>query len=181
MNSQDRLRGLKKFYEIVDENKYLNIATSDKAGNAWISNLFYGFNKDLMEFYWGSPVNSRHSANIRENPHVAINIYNPTTFKEIDDPIYRDAVYLEGVAKECDEVEVKRYLPQYANILKEKGFIGSKNEFEEFAGSWKDYLGSSPLRFYMAKVERVWLLGAGEIFNGKFVDGRVKIDPLLSL
>jgi len=55
-------------------------------------------------------------------------------------------------------------------------YIPNKREFSKYIRSLADFEGNSPLRFYKAIPEKIWLLGESDLYNGKFVDKRVKVN-----
>ncbi len=69
-----KLTPVDKARQIVAKNMYLTIAVSSRDGTPWIANLFYAFDQDY-NFYWYSDRNSVHSTFIRENPVVAMAIF----------------------------------------------------------------------------------------------------------
>lgn len=62
--------------QILTENKYLSLATSDKNALPWASPVAYQFDNHENAFYFISSPDSRHIKNISENPAVAFSIYN---------------------------------------------------------------------------------------------------------
>ena len=97
-----------KAEEISKEIRYLVIATSSKDGKPWISPVFYAFDDDY-NLYWVSSKNSRHSELIRENPKVAVVIFNSTKGEGKG-----DAVYIEANVQELtDEKEIEEAMKFY--------------------------------------------------------------------
>ena len=45
--------------EIIEQNQYVTLATSDNAGNPWVSPVVYAYDKDC-NFYFVSIPNSKH-------------------------------------------------------------------------------------------------------------------------
>lgn len=72
---------------ILQENLYLTISVATKNGIPWIANLYYAYNKNYT-FYWYSPKDSLHSKIIRENPMVALVIFDSTAISENVDALY---------------------------------------------------------------------------------------------
>ena len=67
----------KKVDKMLQENLYMTISVASKSGEPWIANLYYVYDKDY-NFYWYSPKDSDHSQRIKENPSVALAIFNST-------------------------------------------------------------------------------------------------------
>ncbi len=65
----------KKAKEIIENNIYCTVATSTKDGKPWISPVFFGYDENY-NIYWVSDKNAKHSELIRNNPSVAIVIFN---------------------------------------------------------------------------------------------------------
>jgi nitroimidazol reductase NimA-like FMN-containing flavoprotein (pyridoxamine 5'-phosphate oxidase superfamily) len=61
--------------EILLENRYMCLATSDKEGRPWASPLICVTDEKYC-FYFISHIHSRHCKNIEENPQVALSIYH---------------------------------------------------------------------------------------------------------
>ena len=60
---------------IIDENKYLTLATVDAAGSPWATPVFYTPD-GYSTFYWASSPETRHSRNVAEQPDVAIVVFD---------------------------------------------------------------------------------------------------------
>jgi len=61
--------------EIIENNQYVTIASSDNKGNPWISPVVYVYDAN-WNLYFVSMTNSRHCINIRENKRVAVAIFD---------------------------------------------------------------------------------------------------------
>ena len=61
--------------EIVTQNQYVTIATSDKKGNPWISPVVYGYDKK-WNLYFVSVPSSRHCQNVKINESIAAVIFD---------------------------------------------------------------------------------------------------------
>ena len=107
---------------------------------------------------WVSDQAARHSCNIRDNPIIAIAIYQT-------DP--SDAVYITARAVELDD---KAAIRQAMNVLRRKR-QPDRWAVREVA----DVVGDSPWRIYRAKPELIEVR-AEETKNGKPVVGREAVD-----
>ena len=158
-----------KLDKILQENLYMTISVSDKKGEPWIANLYYVYDKNY-NFYWYSPKDSIHSRRIKENPKVALAIFNSTAVgADVD------AVYIKAKAYEVnDKKELIKSLTLYAvKMIKTK--FTNKSNAEKFIKQYIDFQGSSKLRLYKAIPEKFWKPATAEMFNGKFVDSRVEV------
>jgi uncharacterized protein YhbP (UPF0306 family) len=69
--------------ELLQENQYLTIATSDEGGRPWSSTVWYtawqrsrAANWLAVEFIWLSRPEALHSRNLLQRPEVGISIFN---------------------------------------------------------------------------------------------------------
>lgn len=72
MNSQELLA------HILESEKYLTLATSDKSGSNWASPLCFSATRDAKKIFFISLRESRHAKNIHENPQVGFAIFDST-------------------------------------------------------------------------------------------------------
>ena len=160
-----------KVRRIIEENLYLTISVCDKSGNPWIANLYYVVDNQY-NFYWYSPKTALHSLTIRDNPNVAIAIFNSTA---VGDDV--DAVYIQAKAYEVtSKLELVAGLRIYAQKMIKTGFAESKQMAGRFMKQYQDFQGLSKLRMYKAVPERVWKMAPSEMYNDKFVDSRIEVD-----
>lgn len=155
--------------KILQENLYMTISVASKDGVPWIANLYYAYDQNY-NFYWYSPKDSLHSQRIRENPSVAMAIFNSTA---VGDDV--DAVYIKAKAHEISSKSelIKGLFVYCAKLVKTK-FV-NKTGAEKFVKQYKDFEGLSKLRMYKAVPEKFWKPAPTEMMNGKFIDSRVEI------
>ena len=74
---------VKRAHQLLDENQYLTLATSDANGRPWSSTVWYtAWQRSLseerltVEFIWLSRPEARHSQNLLQRPDVGISIFN---------------------------------------------------------------------------------------------------------
>lgn len=157
--------------KIIKENLYMTIAVSSKEGEPWISNLFYSYDSDY-KFYWYSSKESLHSKLIRQNPKVALSIFNSTI---IGDDL--DGVYIKANAYEIsDKIEILKALPIHGAKLLKTGIYNTKAQLKRFVTNYGDFQGISKLRLYKATPVEVWKYNFEETKNDKYYEGRVKVD-----
>ncbi len=160
----------KKAIQIINENLYMTISVATKQGEPWIANVYYAVDLNY-NFYWYSPTNSLHSTMIRENPIIAIAIFNSTA---IGDDV--DAVYIKASVKEVvKSMEIIKGLTVYGKKMLKSGFVHKKAQVEKFIKQYKDFQGISKLRLYKASPIKIWKLAPSKIFNGKYIDSRMEI------
>jgi len=155
--------------KILQENLYMTISVASKDGDPWIANLYYVYDKDY-NFYWYSPKDSLHSKRIRENPVVALVIFNSTA---VGNDV--DAVYIKAKAYEItSKTELAKGMVLYAaKMIKTK--FANKSSAARFIKQFKDFQGLSKLRMYKAVPEKFWKPAPVEMFNEKFVDSRIEV------
>lgn len=158
------------YHKTIEKNLYMTIATSD-GNKPWISNVYFVCDNN-NNFYWYSPKKSKHSQLINTNPQVALCIFDSTA---VGDDV--NAVYLQAKAIEVtDKEELRHALILYAKKMLKTGFLQGKSLYLQFTKRILDFFGDSPLRLYKAVPTDGWMLAPSKDFNGKFVDGRLKID-----
>lgn len=155
--------------KLLKENLYLTLAVADKKGTPWIANLYYAYDNDYS-IYWYSSKETVHSKLIRQNPKVAISIFNSTA---VGDDV--DAVYIEAKAHEVtSKVELLKGLAVYATKMIKTKFA-KKDASARFKKQYKDFQSKSKLRMYKATPVKVYKLAPSEMYNEKFVDSRIEV------
>lgn len=158
-----------KIDKILQNNLYMTISVASKSGEPWIANLYYVYDKDY-NFYWYSPKDSLHSQRIRENPSVAVAIFDS---RAVGDDV--DAVYIQAKAYEIkNKVELIKGLFLYAGKMIKTKFANKTNA-DRFIKQYKDFEGLSKLRMYKTVPEKFYKLAPSEIFNDKFIDSRIEV------
>jgi len=131
--------------EILKENIYLTMATSDKDGNPWITPVRYA-NDDHYNFYWISEAETRHSKNIKENKNkVSFVVYNSSTNEGTG-----EGVYFKGSAHELTE---QKDAEEALNL-----YFARKNQKPK---SFRDFIDAAPQRIYKAIPEKIWMKPMG--------------------
>lgn len=76
MKDKDKIT--QSIISILENNHLLTLSTVDKKNNQpCCSTSYYVFDNDLNLYFWTSS-NTLHSKNIKQNPKVAVNIFNST-------------------------------------------------------------------------------------------------------
>jgi nitroimidazol reductase NimA-like FMN-containing flavoprotein (pyridoxamine 5'-phosphate oxidase superfamily) len=146
---------------IIQENIYCTIATATREGKPWISPIFFAYD-EAFNMYWASNKASLHSELIRQNPRIAIVIFNSQAPEGEG-----DGVYMEATAQELSETdEVQKGIALFnARVTKEQFRIKSISEVTE-NGVW---------RLYKATPQKISKLSEGEYINGQYVDKRIDV------
>jgi nitroimidazol reductase NimA-like FMN-containing flavoprotein (pyridoxamine 5'-phosphate oxidase superfamily) len=139
---------------IIDQIKYITIATVGSNGQPWVTPVAAVHDADY-NFYWASWTENQHSKNIAARSNIAIVIYNSTPAGDSEPGVYIRAKAIQLT----DEQEVAS-----AALLLEDPYNPSEGEY---------YLGEYPRRIYKAAPTDMWLNDDSTV-NGNFVDVRVK-------
>ncbi len=91
---------------IIKENRFFSLATSNSSGEIWATPLSYAFDVDY-NFYFVTAIDSKHIEHIKENPYVAFTIFDSTRrVSEVD------GLQIKGLVGEVE----KEKLPEIVNI-----------------------------------------------------------------
>jgi pyridoxine/pyridoxamine 5'-phosphate oxidase len=130
---------------IVDEARYITLATADADGRPWASPVWFA-TADRRELVWVSKPQAHHSRNIAARPDVGIVIYDSTQA-----PSTGDAVYLEARAEEVRPEAFERCLATYAERSQRDGLK---------AWNADDVRAPARHRLYRAIATAQWVLDA---------------------
>lgn len=142
--------------KIIEENVYITIATATLDGDPWISPLWAVHDK-TYNFYWGSPVNTRHSRLIKENERASVVIFDSKAPEGTG-----EGVYFQGIASEISDE-------------KELGGV-IKLMFKENRPT-TDFTGTAPRRLYKFIPSKAWM-NAGDEADGYFDDHKIELNIL---
>lgn len=139
---------------VLDNNRYLVLATADAAGRPWATPVFFAA-RGPGELYWVSAPGSRHSANIAARPDIAITVFDSTV------PIGgAEAVYFEAHARQVEELDALETLN--ARLPADKQLTTDDV--------------SGPMRIFRADVRRRFVLvRGGNAEFGNVTDARIEI------
>lgn len=106
-----------KAKQIIEENIYCTVATATLDGKPWISPVFFSYDENY-NIYWVSNKNSIHSELIRQNPQVAIVIFNSQAPEGEG-----DGVYIKAKVQELyDEEEIKKAIKIFNKRVSKEEF-----------------------------------------------------------
>lgn len=132
---------------LIEQNTYVTLATSDGAGRPWASPVWFA-PRGLAEFYWVSRTGRRHSRNIEARPEVALVVFDSTA------PVgHAEAVYVDAVAGQVDDVDLAAALAVYSGRSIERGLP---------AWDASAVTGDAPHRLYVARAIDVFVLDETE-------------------
>ncbi len=150
------IRPNQKAQEIIENIKYITIATVSEDGQPWNTPVAaFRFDNDYI-FYWASWTENQHSKNIRINGKAFIVIYDSTPQ---EGPT--EGVYILAEAMELNEVDE---VTKAARVFKDDPYNPSDG---------KEYLGEKPRRIYKAVPQQIWINKNGNV-KGNFIDIREK-------
>ena len=149
-----------KAIQIIKENRYLTLATNAQ-GDGWVAPLAYVVD-EKFNFYWYSAAAAKHSVQLRENPRVAIAVFNSTISSDSADGLQISGLASEVQAKDLDYV-VNLYFKQSFPDLEVR---------MRWQKSRKDFEANAPLRFYVFVPDRVFKCDLDNLA----VDSRVEVD-----
>ncbi len=150
--SEDKIR------DILESSLYLTMSTVGNNGASWISPVYTAYD-EKYNFYWTSSPLSRHSQNIIINNRISFVVFNSSQAEGTGRGIYFEALVYEME----NEDEINKAL----NV-----FYGRKNKEPKPA---KDFLGTSPRRFYKAVPQRAWINDIEKI-DGYIIDKRIEVN-----
>jgi nitroimidazol reductase NimA-like FMN-containing flavoprotein (pyridoxamine 5'-phosphate oxidase superfamily) len=150
--------------KVIDQNRYMTLATADAAGRPWVSPVFYTPDR-YTDFYWVSSPEARHSRNLAGRPDVSIVVFDSGA------PIgAAQAVYMSARAEEVSERDVERDLRLYNARYEAGSFAGLRSFGPE------QVQPPAPIRLYRATVsEHSVLIRGGDPERGRGVDSRLPV------
>lgn len=152
---------IEKAKKIISENIYMTIATATKDGSPWISPVFFAYDKNY-NLFWVSNKDSLHSNLIKDNPKVAIVIFNSQAPEGEGDGVYFESI----VSILEDEIEIKQAMELLNKRVTKDEFRIKKIGEVTSDGIW---------RIYRAAPTKISKLTKGEFINGQYVDRRIDI------
>lgn len=141
---------------LIDQAKYMVIATSDKHCMPWAAPVFFAYD-DKFNLYFISAVDSKHAENISRNPYVAVSIFDSSQ------PIgMSEGIQIEGKTSVVERSKLKGVIDVYSSRLFRNSNIPDTSRYNE-----SEYSGASEFRFFKIEVVQAYVTG---------VDRRVKVD-----
>jgi nitroimidazol reductase NimA-like FMN-containing flavoprotein (pyridoxamine 5'-phosphate oxidase superfamily) len=144
---------------LLTETQNLVLATVGGDGEPWVSPLFFAADGQ-RRLYWTSEPGARHSRNLRENPRVAIVIYDDAAGHRVD------GLYLTAAARELGEPD---------EIVRALAVMAQKPQPERWRAAVTDVSATGPWRVYRADIFCAQLR-ATELVDGRPVARRVSVE-----
>lgn len=149
--------------KIISDNIYMTIATSSNDGEPWISPVYFNFDAEY-NLYWISNKESHHSELVRQNPRVAIVVFNSKA------PNFTgDGVYFRCRVSELESGnDIQKGIDTY--------YGGRHVSTDQDKLDTSNYSGTSPWRIYRAMPTEISKLGEGKEVDGYWLDSRVIVE-----
>ena len=147
---------MNKLDNLLNIQLYLNLSTVSGGGEPWGSPLFFVFNKSENCFYWWSPLNARHSKNIRQNGKCFITVFDSSDKEGEGSGIYFMA--------EAEELNLTKDIQEATKLYNQKA--------KTFKLSLSDCADGAPTRIYRARIIKSWHNADAYDDNNKFYDIR---------
>ena len=151
-----------KARQIIADNVYMTVATATLDGKPWISPVFFAYDEHY-NLFWVSNKDSLHSKLIKNNPRVAIVIFDSKAPQG-----EADGVYFEAEVSELENTS------EIESAIRTLGKRITKDEFK--VKRIDEVINSGVSRIYRAVPKTISTLTEGEFINGQYVDRRVEID-----
>ncbi len=156
MDNMEKFKGYEdKARQIIEENNYMVLATSDLESTPWATPVFYASNKEYR-FFFLSATDSKHAKNIEVNPKAGIAIFDSRQKMGKTDGIEMEAkisVVGKGKIEEAIITYSNKVFPR-SNMPPLERYIPSQ------------YLPPSEFRFFEAIPSNIFVTG---------VDRRVEV------
>ena len=129
---------------VIDENRYMTIASADADGVPWASPVWYA-HTDYREFIWVSAPDARHSLNIAARPYVGIVIFDSHM------PGGWQSVYMTARAEVVPEPELERTIGVFTARSEAQGLPGWTVEDVREPAKHRLYRATATERFVLAE------------------------------
>ena len=150
---------------IIKSNRYMTLATrgSNDLGQpgVWANAVAYAYDSDA-NLYWYSAVDALHSSNIKQNPDIAITIFNSTEPSDIVDGLQLACTISEVDADHLGEIMALYFMQSFPSEEDRKAWERPRVDFE----------GDAIRRFYMARINRAYKIDTDVVD----VDRRLAVD-----
>jgi len=132
--------------DIIENNQYMTIASSDELGRPWAAPVAYVYDAEY-NFYWVSVPESRHQQNIKKNPDIVISIFDSQQLWGIGAGVQIEATSGEVGLKSVSSVTKLYFSRKYPY----------KNPCGIFGKGLRTLLKGKVYRFYKAVPNKVWV------------------------
>lgn len=158
------MKGLNKLArEIVENNQYMTLGTTDPGGSSWVAPVVYARDKNWNLYFISIP-DSRHCSNIKLNDKVSAAIFD--SHQKVGEGV---GIQMEGVAEETSLKDT----PLVTKMYFSRKYPYGRNMKSAFSSALKSFLDGKVYRFYKLTPTRVWI-------NDPNADRDVRVEVALS-
>lgn len=154
---------------LLDEAKYLTIATVSNDGHPWAAVLQYAWLADPLRFLYGSAIQSRHSRDIATRPRVSGSL-----FVAGGGLLAVDGAQFTGTCRELSAEDVMRYHATFYDAV-----LPDARDRAEWTLPPSALLEPAAHRLYVIEVDEWWLVDT-RTWTEDRIDRRVRV-PLTRL
>jgi Pyridoxamine 5'-phosphate oxidase len=158
---------------LLDEARYLNLATVSPGGRPWVAVLEYAWLADPLRFVFGSATTSRHSTDIAAFPQVSGSLFLAAGSVGLDIEGV-DGAQFTGTAREVPAAELDRYYAVFYETV-----FPDPDQRTEWMLPQSMLRSPAEHRLYLVEVERWWLMDTSTWAEDR-IDRRVEM-PLAEL
>jgi uncharacterized protein YhbP (UPF0306 family) len=154
---------------LLDEAKYLSLATVSTEELPWSAVLQYAWLADPLRFLFGSAIQARHSTDIVTRPLVSGSL-----FVAGGELLSVDGAQFTGTCRELSTVEVERHHATFYDAV-----LPDARDRAEWTLPVESLVAPAPHRLYVIEVEQWWLVDTRTWAEDR-IDRRVEV-PLAEL
>jgi uncharacterized protein YhbP (UPF0306 family) len=154
---------------LLDEAKYLSLATVSTDELPWSSVLQYAWLPDPLRFLFGSAIQSRHSTDVTTRPLVSGSL-----FVAGGELLAVDGAQFSGTCRELSAAEVEAYHTTFYDAV-----LPDARDRAEWTLPVEALVEPAPHRLYLIEVEQWWLVDTRTWAEDR-IDRRVEV-PLTEL
>ena len=133
---------------ILEQNQYMTIGSSDGDGIPWVSPVTYAYDNKL-NFYFVSHTGSKHCLNINKNKKVSLTIFDSRQL--IGEGV---GLQIEGIAQKVKIIEMAKAAAIY---FKRKYPFGKFDQIVVVNAALKNLLKKKLYGFYKITPTKIWM------------------------
>lgn len=149
---------------VLDEARYLSLATVSAEGEPWSAVLQYAVLRDPLRLLFGSAVGSRHSRHVAARPVVSGSLFvTGSALTEVD------GAQFSGTCRELTEDEVRTHHAAFYDAL-----LPDEASRREYTLPVEALVAPAEHRVYQVTVDRIWLIDTTTWIEDR-IDRRVEV------
>ncbi|XVS61958.1 pyridoxamine 5'-phosphate oxidase family protein [Actinosynnema sp. CA-299493] len=154
---------------LLDEAKYLTLATVSPDGTPWSAVLQYAWLAEPLRLLFGSAVQSRHSRDIAVRPQVSGTLFTAKTGGGLTAV---DGAQFSGTCTELRDEDVERFHSSFYDAV-----LPDPQDRARWTLPSSQLAPPAPHRLYVIEVERWWLVDTSTWAEDR-IDRRVEVSPV---